>query len=655
MQQVHAGFFDWISNVGSSIKSGFETVGKVVVQQAKAIDDSGKKMVTAFQEGKVGEGFSDLAKVTGQAAGLALTGAAAAITAVPTIAVAGVVQGSLKTGGINADIAQKTVETTGMITGGAGDMLIGGSLEGVVGTGKGLYQVGGGIGQLAQGNTSGFETIGKGLAETATQAANIVAPLPIDIMAPGSTEGIIAMGHGLTEIAQGNVGKGFADLGTGTAETAGQGAALRGVEATVQGAKSGDWSQIGMGIAQVAGVNEVVTGVENITDAAKTGNVAEGFEGVARLTSAPVMGGGKMYSEGAMAAVKAGEGVASGISEHQGALDVAMGGLGGAFTGASDYGKEEFQGTTSEEALTGGAVKDDTGDAGAGADAGVPTITNNFPTGYVPETGTTFCVACGSRNGQFEAWTISADATKLLRYDATQTTAQNPWVTIPAVDNQGKDIGMLIYVSVSSDGQLMIVDVNGLVYRYDWDAKNFTALPVSYAYQYDDKQGTFVRADYGLALNYISIGSNNDIWGVDAKTDNNPSGANIIYQFNLTTNTWEPNTRGTRVSAGVDGTVVGIDTTGAAMVYAGDNNWYAMPGTNLDHIAVGSKDYIYGSYLSTLWQYTNNAWVKINGADNNPSMGVNEISVNAAGSTIITDLSGNIFNKGEDGVAITQQ
>jgi len=647
VQAIVAAKIPVLSGAVAGVANVVSTVTKQAVATATGVVQAGQDIV----QGHVGTGLTELTTAAG-------TGALTAVEYVAAAPLIGVAAVAGAAGG--GDITQSALDITGSIASGAGNIvgqaavMIGtGVEEGVVGTVEGLIQTGKGIGKLVTGDTSGFSDIGQGLANTITQAGNIVLPLPIQNLAPGAMEGIQRTFHGAEEIAGGHFGDGFTDLGMGASESLLLGSNVKGFIETGSGLASGNWNDVGNGLLQAVSLNEPVKG---ITDIANGGNIAEGLSRA--ISIGPVTGG--MIGSAAMGITKSGEAIATGIQQGQGFGAVAGGALGALFTGSATYGLEALQGTTSESELLTGKAEPEQEAAGA--------LTYNLPPGFTPETDTTFCVAVGSSGGQLEAWSISPQdpttgADKLLRYDATQTQAKSPWQIIPTVDDQGNVITTVIWVSVSSDGNILIIDNQGIVYSFNPDKKNFTAFPIGYAYTYDTTKKTFTRTENGLAFNMVSIGNKNEIWGVD-------SAANIIYSYDTATTTWTPRASGIRVSAGVDGTVIAIDnsgppptpetgntSTGAPIRYVGDGKWVPLgaSGTKLDHIAVGSKDYILGSYQGGMWQYANNAWTQVNGKDGTPAFGVYEIAVNAAGTIFITDFGGNIYNKGDQGVVITQK
>jgi len=290
------------------------------------------------------------------------------------------------------------------------------------------------------------------------------------------------------------------------------------------------------------------------------------------------------------------------------------------------------------------------GAAGAGAGGkNIRTVTQavNLPANILPESGNAASISVGSRNGELEVWCISQDFNRLMRYNASEIEAENPWVDMVTYDNQGNDISPLKSVSVSSDGTLMVLNGEGQAYMYNWDEQWFSPIPMGYAYEYDYKKSAYTKTNQELSVDRISAGNAQDIWVTD---DTNQ----VIYKLNTITNAWNPRSNGIQVAAGIDGTVVMIDADNIPHILAGNNRWTVMPGVQLDHITVINKDEIYGSYQGVLWRYTNNQWTQIMGADRKRTSGVDQVAANAAGTLFITDQSGNIYNSGDDAVEIIQ-
>jgi len=309
--------------------------------------------------------------------------------------------------------------------------------------------------------------------------------------------------------------------------------------------------------------------------------------------------------------------------------------VGAAAVGAGSYGIYEL------------TKPDEEGPSAAVAKTGAVLVVN-LPTDILPETGDALSIAVGSRDNVLEAWCISLDGKKLLRYDVSQTSAANPWVAMPAQDEQGKDISPLKSVSVSSDGIMMVLNAQGEAYEYDWDKKQFFLLSVGSAYEYDQKQATFTKTGQPLSFDRISVGDDKNVWAVDSTHQ-------VVYQLDTSINAWEPRGNGIQVAAGIDGTVIMIDPENIPHSYdAASKSWIVMPGQQLDDVAVATKGIIYGVYQGVLFQYLNDEWTQIMGADGKPTSGVSDVAVNAADTLFIIDKNGTIYNRGDAAVQVTQ-
>jgi len=273
----------------------------------------------------------------------------------------------------------------------------------------------------------------------------------------------------------------------------------------------------------------------------------------------------------------------------------------------------------------------------------------NIPAGFTDAGEKTGSISVGSRNGALEAWCVAPGGTHLLRYNDNKT-AENPethaadqWEAITVQDTHGTIINRIRSVAISSDGELLILDAPGQAYRYNWDKKQFVVIPVGHARRFDKKTKTVIKyLTKRLGLDYIAVGNEDNIWAANLET-------RMIYKLDTHTNTWKPMVDGIYVSVGLDGFVVAIDDNYIPHVYGGKNAWYAMAGIKLDHVAVGTQNYIYGTYQGNLYRHNNNGWVQLLGADDKPAHGVLNVAVNAVGTIFITS-HGEIYHKGDDGV-----
>lgn len=256
----------------------------------------------------------------------------------------------------------------------------------------------------------------------------------------------------------------------------------------------------------------------------------------------------------------------------------------------------------------------------------------NIPSDFILEGGTAQDVTVGSKDGELKAYVLGLDG-QMYMYEA-DTKSAVPWIKQVAVDKKNSPIRAFKDISMSSDGGLCALSDNGKAYIYSWQQKQFQEIPGGVGNE-------------NLLFDKIAIGNVNNIWAVNQESKN-------IYR--LGEKGWELRAAdaGVFVAAGFDGTVMGIADNGDVFKYDQANNgWIAYPGVKMSSIAVGSYDYIYGIYknerLYELWQLMNNSWRRIKLAEK----GIDEIAVNAAGTLFAIDYAGNIYNKGNLGLAVT--
>ena len=268
----------------------------------------------------------------------------------------------------------------------------------------------------------------------------------------------------------------------------------------------------------------------------------------------------------------------------------------------------------------------------------VDIVSQNAPSGFTLEAGLVFAFSVGSRNGQIEVWGIDPTAKMLQRYNPYNM-SPNPWDNYSAMMMQGglqMQIQPIYSVTCASDGTLAIADGKGVVYLYDWNNQIFIPLNMKTA------TGSDIRADKVVA------GNANSIWAVNQLSK-------ILYQFNMTTNVWEPRTAAgvaVDMGVGVDGTVVSVNVAGDVYRYLDQNRWQLMSGSKLDTVTVGSASYIWGVYQGQLWNFVNNKFVPVLGDDGKPAVGFQTAAINAAGSCWLIDQDGDVWYKGTAGVVI---
>ncbi len=235
---------------------------------------------------------------------------------------------------------------------------------------------------------------------------------------------------------------------------------------------------------------------------------------------------------------------------------------------------------------------------------------------------------------ELEAWAIGKDG-GLFRYNR-YSMASMPWERITAKNTAGLDLKVKL-ASASSDGLLYVVtagstDKESVVYSYDWDKKNFVQL-----------------AGTTPALTRISVGNAKELWAVTIDKD--------VIRYDATTKAWVVIDKGVGqdIAAGVDGTVVSINTKGEVFKYLGDNKWEQFPGVEFARVAVGSKNFMWAiDKLGGLWAYDvkANKWDRAQGKENKPVMGIVDVGVNAAGSTFLIDFDYDISLNKDDGYVI---
>jgi len=340
-------------------------------------------------------------------------------------------------------------------------------------------------------------------------------------------------------------------------------------------------------------------------------------------------------------------------------------------------------------ASTRGAVTPDVpnkkGDIGTEFDIDIIT---NLPMGFDEEAGDTDCIGVGSRTvilsdtkkrqGILEVWCKdrNPEIGKLYYYDAGSM-APNPWVAVEAkvqsTDVNGNVTVSIIkpikWLSVASDDTIVILDGNGKAYSSHANGTpniTFTPMPLG------------VGND-ALTFDYISVGNRSSVWAVNLPTK-------TIYQWVNATTGWVARQKdiGLFVAAGVDGTVVGLNTSGQAFKYTGIVNgverWEKLGAEEgIDRVAVGDAKHIWivKDGLLMRWGREHKGprpdkqdvtvdaakdaaapkpedfgqgkkdWVVINDKDGKPATGFEEVAVNAVGSVFAVTIDGDIFNNDE--------
>jgi hypothetical protein len=258
-------------------------------------------------------------------------------------------------------------------------------------------------------------------------------------------------------------------------------------------------------------------------------------------------------------------------------------------------------------------------------------VTANLPEGFFPQAATASRLAVGSRNDKLMAFSLSLYFDELRQFNLASMDP-NPWKKFVAKDQTGKEITSFDDVSFSSDGVLCILDGDGKAFKYDWEKGLFIPLLLG-------------AGNENLVLSQISVGNNEDIWAVDEDND-------TIYEYGK--DGWEKRDRGNYVAAGVDGTVMALNVNNELFEYK-DGGWVFVPDVKFSSITVGSKDHVYGTFEGQLWtRDADGKWIQLKDKDDKPVDNIDEISVNAAGSVMVTDFDDDIYHKGSAGFAITR-
>jgi hypothetical protein len=256
----------------------------------------------------------------------------------------------------------------------------------------------------------------------------------------------------------------------------------------------------------------------------------------------------------------------------------------------------------------------------------------NLPVGFNAEEGKVKRITVGSRNGELEVWAVAFDE-QLYRYDP-YSMAPLPWVK-QEFKNAAGALMKFEDISCASDGTLVAIGEQGKALRYDWDKKAWNPIDPG-------------KGNEAIDLEFISAGNKDCIWAVD--TDDKDI-------CELTKEGWKVRADGVGayVAAGVDRTIVGLNAKGEAFRYDG-GRWFEMPGVLLERVAVGDKDNIIGSTDkdNALWQWKDNKWQPMLGGDGKPATGLDEIAVNAAGTIFGADEDGDVYHKGDAGVALAK-
>ncbi|MFA6527789.1 MAG: hypothetical protein WCT20_05180, partial [Candidatus Babeliales bacterium] len=264
-------------------------------------------------------------------------------------------------------------------------------------------------------------------------------------------------------------------------------------------------------------------------------------------------------------------------------------------------------------------------------------------------------IATGSYNGELDAWMINDDG-KLFRYNASSMD-EDPWENqFPAGGTYAtqfpnlNDTVTFTDIAVSSDGYALTTDMRGYVWLFDASKNNWTYLE---APGMESTKPQFDR---------VAIGNKSSMFAVQKTT-------NLLFKY--VNGIWTPVTdeKGMQstvihISASFDGTIASIGTNGKVFFYSTNTNgkavWTVEKYTDvatkasapiiLTKIGVGSADDIWGvnetATATEVWHKKDGLWTKLTGS------GFTTISVNAAGTALAIDNTGNVHNFGTDGIAV---
>ncbi len=259
----------------------------------------------------------------------------------------------------------------------------------------------------------------------------------------------------------------------------------------------------------------------------------------------------------------------------------------------------------------------------------------NLPLNFKTESGKALEITVGSKDGELVVCCIDLNGFPWF-YD-NYSTAALPWEKQAAVDTLGKAL-LFKDIAASSDGYLAAISNDGKAYSYDWAKKNWVII----------NPGTNNAA---VTFTSITAGSDDEVWAL----------GNDQVPYELTPSGWvahKLSPSAISISAGYDGTVIGINAFGAVFKYNDAakkqaDEWVSIPGIELESVAVCSKDNIFGlTSYNKLWQYNGKIWTAVLGQDGQPATGFHKLAVNAGGTAFALDADGDIYQKGNAGVVI---
>ncbi len=260
-------------------------------------------------------------------------------------------------------------------------------------------------------------------------------------------------------------------------------------------------------------------------------------------------------------------------------------------------------------------------------------IIENAPAEAVQTPGATMNVAVGSANGQMKTVCLASNKSCLWVFDEKVDTR---WVRLDPVDGMGQPIAPE-YVSVSSEGDVLLIGQNGKAYLQENGQTAFKILAGVGAGNDD--------TDFDSG----TIGNDGNIWAIDD---------NVLFQWQ--NRTWVLQEFGiTDVSAGIDGTVYAISSNrellrlNRASSKVDDLTWDIVIPDRVISVSCGSKNQVMVVLEDgTLGKIVDDKLVVINGKDGQETYGFDSISVNAAGSYFATTPRLAIYQAGNAGVKI---
>jgi len=218
---------------------------------------------------------------------------------------------------------------------------------------------------------------------------------------------------------------------------------------------------------------------------------------------------------------------------------------------------------------------------------------------------------------------------------------EHKWFQVAARIENGNNL-LLKDVSMSSDGQLYVLDVDGLVYRYQYKKDFFQPL-------------TLGRGNENLRFDYISVGSQLQVKAVDLKTktiykyqDSNKREADQVEG-------WIKTRDGVYCDSGKNGAMVLIDSQGQTFLRGNvrekgkkhtEKVWRNIAGIEMLQVAVGSRRHIWGlDNAGRVWKSIKRKWVPVKGNDGTQASGFSGLDINSKGDMLLVSQHGDTYHQ----------